>query len=1022
MGRQRGRQANAKKNISDYNINKNITKAHLHSRAPCWCQGFNVGCGKVLAYSTRKLHQRMQLEKSRHSTSEGGETNEEPMEDIDMGYESNHQALIYEEMAPEHLDQGYTARLDERNKKSGSNPARTAFIVEEKAVEVMGEVEASQDMSETTSTGEEVNIEGDRAIIWDQAEDDSFESEDELELHRLRIEEEMDLHFQQRSAELEQLSLRDQDLRQMRVLAYNLKYGHSRAALEELTEPDMMDIDTTPYRMKKQLEELSGLHEKIYHCCINSCILFAGEYLLRKTCPVCFEPRFDNRNKPRNIYRYLPIIPRLQALFKSDRMVQELDYRQRLGPFEGTFRDVFDSEHFRDLLARNVEVEGEKLPFKFGEFDTDIFLGLTTDGVALFRGLTTQQSRTSLTCWPVAVIIYSLSPTLRTQLQFTFSLGIIPGPHQPKIMNSFLFPFYEECLNGARGVETYHSGRRQMFQLHFYPIVNTMDILGAVKVRGGKSPGAIIPCHECRIEGINHPDPDVSNRHYYYPSQRPEDSESLTDDLLQNLNTHEYFVDIWDQLSRAKSDRDFIALQQKYGVTCVPIVGLLPSIDIVKSFPYGLMHQLFENLCPNMVNHWKGRFTQLSSTSDPYYIKSEVWKQINTDTRESARLTPSWMVRLMPDLTSSYTAESWAFWMTWMSPYLLFGRLPDEHYQHLLLMVRMIKLATSLEITEAMLEELDEVVREWHAEYERLYFRFDYDRLPACPLTIHALLHLANDTRNAGPLSRVWEFVTERIMGFIGRSVKSRRYPFSQISQTLKMMEQMKTVAIKFNRWDELKLERRRLNWNTLHRNEQMFPEINKTTILSAPRQDDYAWTDEHRSLVAQYFKAVLCLEAPVVEIVKQLPKLVTRWGSYRVKGEGNKVSSTFGLRTRSVDSRRDSSFVRTELLDSEDNQIVCYGQLQYIAHVSLRSKQQLQIQSGVSELIAIVRWCKDAVGDASQNPVWYTDMGAEEAINVATLQCGVGRIRIGERYGIIDLSYGCARMVFVDDDDDSEI
>jgi len=112
--------------------------------------------------------------------------------------------------------------------------------------------------------------------------------------------------------------------------------------------------------------------------------------------------------------------------------------------------------------------------------------------------------------------------------------------------------------------------------------------------------------------------------------------------------------------------------------------------------------------------------------------------------------------------------------------------------------------------------------------FYRLYYRYDEDRLPACPLTIHAFIHIPNDTRNAGPLSRIWEFVTERIMGLIGRSIKSKRYPFSQLAKSMKKMEQLKLVAMKYELWDFLKLDNRRRNWDKLQGDEIMYPDISK--------------------------------------------------------------------------------------------------------------------------------------------------------------------------------------------------
>lgn len=78
------------------------------------------------------------------------------------------------------------------------------------------------------------------------------------------------------------------------------------------------------------------------------------------------------------------------------------------------------------------------------------------------------------------------------------------------------------------------------------------------------------------------------------------------------------------------------------------------------------------------------------------------------------------------------------------------------------------------------------------------------DRILACPLNVHAMIHIANDTRHAGPLLCIWEYVTKRFMGQISRGIRSRRYPFAQLSENVKKREQMKLVIAKYGLENEL--------------------------------------------------------------------------------------------------------------------------------------------------------------------------------------------------------------------------
>jgi hypothetical protein len=44
--------------------------------------------------------------------------------------------------------------------------------------------------------------------------------------------------------------------------------------------------------------------------------------------------------------------------------------------------------------------------------------------------------------------------------------------------------------------------------------------------------------------------------------------------------------------------------------------------------------------------------------------------------------------------------------------------------------------------------------------------------------------------------------------------------------------------------------------------------------------------------------------------------------------------------------------------------------------------------------------------------PVWYQDMGTVRAFDIATIDCVVGRVKVGNRWGIVDRSFGLEHAV----------
>ncbi|KAF8530257.1 hypothetical protein BU17DRAFT_60017 [Hysterangium stoloniferum] len=98
----------------------------------------------------------------------------------------------------------------------------------------------------------------------------------------------------------------------------------------------------------------------------------------------------------------------------------------------------------------------------------------------------------------------------------------------------------------------------------------------------------------------------------------------------------------------------------------------------------------------------------------------------------------------MPDITqSSYKAEFWSFWAIYLAPPLLQYRFPKpKYYTHFLLLVDIIKQTIQLSITTEELDSLEENIIKWVEQYERWYYKYEEDHLPACTFNLHALLHI----------------------------------------------------------------------------------------------------------------------------------------------------------------------------------------------------------------------------------------------------------------------------------------
>lgn len=88
----------------------------------------------------------------------------------------------------------------------------------------------------------------------------------------------------------------------------------------------------------------------------------------------------------------------------------------------------------------------------------------------------------------------------------------------------------------------------------------------------------------------------------------------------------------------------------------------------------------------------------------------------------------------------------------------------------------------------------------------RLYYQYSPSRLSACPLSIHALLHVVDGIEAAGPVWTYWAFPTERFCGRLLPEIRSRRHPFSNIDNFVVASAKLSHIKIMYNLDEELSL------------------------------------------------------------------------------------------------------------------------------------------------------------------------------------------------------------------------
>jgi hypothetical protein len=411
----------------------------------------------------------------------------------------------------------------------------------------------------------------------------------------------------------------------------------------------------------------------------------------------------------------LPLIPRLQGLFSNPKTVEELLYRHRYQSRHDEVSDVFDGIHYQNLRKTKVTVDGRELAHCYFSGKYDIALGVCMDSYLLF-----DRRRKGPSATPILLQNYNIWPAVRTHLSREICVGVIPGPRTPKDYHSFLVPFEDECVLLAAGIPTYDCISAAVFDLHAYTIFGMGDILAVEKLLNTKGHNAFCPCRSCKMKGIR----NISGGDtiYYIPLTHPdlpgEPRRSWNPTNLP-LRHHDDFIDITNRLQTLKLVKDRKQLTFYEGINGLPALRRVGSLDFARSYPWDIMHLFFENIVPNLVKLWSGKFKHLDVGSEDYEIDSDVWDEIWAETIDAVEDIPAQFVRSMAHAPRNFTAEAWCFWFVYLAPILLKGRFNHSKYHdHLCDLTHIIKTCIAFTITHAEIADLRRRIIAWMRTYE----------------------------------------------------------------------------------------------------------------------------------------------------------------------------------------------------------------------------------------------------------------------------------------------------------------
>ncbi|XP_004296227.1 PREDICTED: uncharacterized protein LOC101306419 [Fragaria vesca subsp. vesca] len=214
-------------------------------------------------------------------------------------------------------------------------------------------------------------------------------------------------------------------------------------------------------KVKSILSEFGLEYIKI-DACVNNCIMYYKDYKDTFECPHCYEPRYEPHARstqtdpiPRKVFRYFPLGPRLQRLYKSSHTSKHMRWHHERHQ-QGPDRPRIDPDNLTHPADGEAWNHFDRSFPDFASKCRNVKLGLATDGFN-----PTGDMNNSYSIWPVIAFPLNLPPNMCMRTEYNFLTVLVPGKYSPgKCLDMYMRPLIDELLQlYENGIHTFDSAR-----------------------------------------------------------------------------------------------------------------------------------------------------------------------------------------------------------------------------------------------------------------------------------------------------------------------------------------------------------------------------------------------------------------------------------------------------------------------------------------------------------------------------------------------------------------------------------
>ncbi|KAK3917263.1 putative ATP-dependent helicase IRC20 [Frankliniella fusca] len=452
-------------------------------------------------------------------------------------------------------------------------------------------------------------------------------------------------------------------------------------------------------------------------------------------CPIC------SKHTEKGIFYCFDIEDVARSWFQERNLAAMMD-KSRIGSNTESVRDIQDGSIYKAL---NVER---------GRYDVNLILA--TDGVRIRKN--SKRELWLLMVTPVEVPIH-------LRQSFTTINGIWYNDEKPKNMNCFFKPFSEQMKNihERKGIEWTHPQSKEVKKSQLKAPLVVADAPARAKVQNIMNYNSINGCNTCEISSVrSRPVPGKKAvRIYKYQHNL-------------KLRTDE---EMYRQAEEALEKGSAVM-----GVKGPSVLSIIPTFSVSSSCIPEYMHSILLGVTRHMVTQWVEK-------PGPWNINGKISE---IDAALSSIQHPDFIHRTsrMLKYRKVWKASDLYYFLLFECLPILVDVLPEDYFQHLILLVFGVFTLLKRTILNQEIEESNLVLNLFVSQFERLYG----DR--AMTYNVHQLCHLSLCVQRFGPLHCSSAFPFEGINGMIARATHGTHHVSQEIVNNLKLYQGIQRLRL----------------------------------------------------------------------------------------------------------------------------------------------------------------------------------------------------------------------------------